>query len=132
MLATTNRHAHRRNRLAMAGPAELIRMANLGESDFDEEESDDEPVRKARRKWNGKAEDSLIKLWVTGERAEMEQEDIDRELFEVSRDYMSASKLKKLQATLLSARIMLCGSRIESCNIYGRSVPFFQTTLQRA
>ena len=35
-------------------------------------------------------------LLVAGEKVEMEPEDIDRELSELARDYMSASKLKKL------------------------------------
>ena len=47
------------------------------------------------RKWNGRADYTLVKQWVTGETATMEQEDIDRELFELARDWMWASKLKK-------------------------------------
>ncbi len=38
----------------------------------------------------------MIKKWITGERVTVEQEDIDRELFELARDYMSASGLKKI------------------------------------
>ena len=38
----------------------------------------------------------MIKRWVTGEKAEMEPEDIDSELFKLAPEYMSASKLKKL------------------------------------
>lgn len=49
-----------------------------GESDSDSEDSDYHPGGKASRKWNGKAEHTLIKRWVTGENAEMEPEDIDR------------------------------------------------------
>ncbi len=33
---------------------------------------------------------------MTGEKAEMEQEDIDRELFELAREWMAVSKLWKL------------------------------------
>ena len=33
---------------------------------------------------------------MTSECAEMEQEDIEREIFELAREYMEASKLKKL------------------------------------
>ena len=37
-----------------------------------------------------------MKQWVTGERAEMEPDDIDSEMFELAREFMNASKLKKL------------------------------------
>jgi hypothetical protein len=37
-----------------------------------------------------------MKRWVTGEKAEMDSEDIELELFELARDWMSQSKLKKL------------------------------------
>ncbi len=33
---------------------------------------------------------------MTGEKAEMDQEDIDRELFELAREWMAVSKLRKL------------------------------------
>ena len=40
----------------------------------------------------------MIKRWVTGhgKQAEMHQNDIDRELVELARDWMEVSKLKKL------------------------------------
>jgi hypothetical protein len=38
----------------------------------------------------------MIKRWVTGEQAEMDQDDIDRDLFELAREWMEVSKLKKL------------------------------------
>jgi hypothetical protein len=40
----------------------------------------------------------MIKRWVTGhgKQAEMDQNDIDRELVELARDWMDVSKLKKL------------------------------------
>jgi hypothetical protein len=37
-----------------------------------------------------------MKRWVTGEKVEMEQEDVDRELFELASESMSVSKLRKL------------------------------------
>ncbi len=37
-----------------------------------------------------------MKRWVTGEKAKMDSEDIERGLFELARDWMSQSKLKKL------------------------------------
>jgi hypothetical protein len=45
---------------------------------------------------NGMARWTLMKRWVTGEKAEMDQEDIDRELFELAREWMAVSKLWKL------------------------------------
>ncbi len=39
---------------------------------------------------------TLIKRWVPGEKAEMEQDDIDSELFELAREWMSVSKLRML------------------------------------
>jgi len=40
----------------------------------------------------------MVKRWVTGhgKQAEMDQDDIDRELVELARDWMDVSKLKKL------------------------------------
>ena len=38
----------------------------------------------------------VIKKWITGERATEEQEDIDRAIFELAREFMSASGLKKI------------------------------------
>ncbi len=37
---------------------------------------------------------TLMKRWLTGQKAEMEQEDIDRELFELAREWVSVSKLR--------------------------------------
>jgi hypothetical protein len=53
---------------------------------------------KKKRRWNGRREVWLIKQWqwVTGETAEMDSKDIERGLFELARDWMSQSKLKKL------------------------------------
>ena len=44
----------------------------------DDDDSYDLQVAKPKRKWNGKMEWTLRKQWVTSEKAEMEQEDIDR------------------------------------------------------
>jgi hypothetical protein len=61
-----------------------------------DDDSYDLQVAKPKRKCNGKMEWTLMKRWVTGEKAEMEQEDIERELFELAREWMSVSKLRKL------------------------------------
>ena len=80
------------------GNGGAVRVQSNGEGDTDSEDSEEEQGGKVKRTWNGRAEYTKMKRWVTGERlgAEMESEDIDRELFELARDYMSASKLKKL------------------------------------
>jgi hypothetical protein len=44
----------------------------------------------------GRFASTLIKRWVTGEKAEMEPQDIERELFKLARDWMPQSKLKIL------------------------------------
>ncbi len=43
----------------------------------------------------------LMKRWMTGEKAEMEQDDIDRELFKLTCEWMSVSKLRKQQRILV-------------------------------
>jgi hypothetical protein len=46
---------------------------------MDSDNDSDEPTAaKPERKWNGRMTWTLMKRWVTGEQAEMEQEDIDR------------------------------------------------------
>ena len=72
------------------------RVDPVTENDSDEDDSGEELVSKKKRKWNGRLQYRMIKQWVTGDEAVMESEDIDRELFELARDFMSASKLKKL------------------------------------
>ncbi len=62
------------------------------ESEVDD--SDDLQVAKPRQKWNGKMEWTLMKRWMTGEKAEKEQEDIGRELFELAREWMAVSKIR--------------------------------------
>ncbi len=39
---------------------------------------------KKKRKWNGRIEFMLIKRWVTGEKADMDSEDIEREFFSLA------------------------------------------------
>ncbi len=58
------------------------------ESGDDDSHHDDLQVAKPKRKWNGRMEWTLMKRWVTGEKAEMEQEDIDREFNRVVRTCM--------------------------------------------
>ncbi len=46
--------------------------------DADDSSDSGLPVTKKKRKWNGKAEWILIKQWLAGGKAEMEEEDINR------------------------------------------------------
>ncbi len=64
----------------------------------DSEDSDEQQSLMSKRKWNGRESRTMIKRWVTGhgKQAEMDQDDIDRELVELARDWMDVSKLKKL------------------------------------
>ncbi len=62
------------------------------ENDSDEDLQDS----KKKRKYRSSREYTLMKRWVTGDKAEMDSEYIERELFELARDWMSQSKLKKL------------------------------------
>ncbi len=79
------RHALHQNRLAMVGPVDPD-----GQMESEDDESHDLQVAKPKWKWNDKMEWTLIKRWVTGQKAEMElediEEDIDRELFELARE----------------------------------------------
>ncbi len=61
-----------------------------------DDDSNDLQVAKPKQKWNGKMEWTLMKQWVTGQKAEMEQEDIDRELFKLACEWMAVSKLRKI------------------------------------
>ncbi len=63
-----------------------------GQMEPEDDDSYDLQVAKPKRKWNGRMQWTLMKRWVTGEKAEMEQEDIDRELFELAHEWMSVSK----------------------------------------
>jgi hypothetical protein len=62
----------------------------------EDDDSDDLQVAKPKQKWNGKMEWTLMKRWVTVEKAEMEQEDIDTESFQLAREWMAVSKLRKI------------------------------------
>jgi hypothetical protein len=55
------------------------------ENDSDEDQQDGDK----KRKWNGRREFTLMKRWVTGEKAEMDSEDVERELFELAREWNS-------------------------------------------
>jgi hypothetical protein len=67
-----------------------------GQMESEDDNSDDLQVAKPKRKWNGKMEWTLMKQWVTGQKAEMEQADIDRVLFELAREWMAVSKFRKI------------------------------------
>ncbi len=71
-----------------------------GQMNSDSEDSDEPQSAMTKRnlKWNGRESWTMIKRWVTGEQAqaEMDQDDIDRDLFELAREWMDVSKLKKL------------------------------------
>jgi hypothetical protein len=64
----------------------------------DSEDSDEPQSLMSKRKWNGRESWTMIKRWVSvhGKQSEMDQDDIDRELVELARDWMDVSKLKKL------------------------------------
>ncbi len=67
-----------------------------GQMNSDSEDSDEPQSAMSKRKWTGRESWTMVKHWVTGEHAEMDQDDIDRELFELAREWMEVSKLKKL------------------------------------
>ena len=67
-----------------------------GQMNSDSEDSDEPQSAMTKRKWNGRESWTTIKRWVTGEQAEMDQDDIDRDLFELAREWMEVSELKKL------------------------------------
>jgi hypothetical protein len=64
-----------------------------GEMNSDLEDSDEQQSAMSKRIWNGRESWTMIKRWVTGEQAEMDQDDIDREFFELARDWIEVSKL---------------------------------------
>ena len=53
----------------------------------------------------------LIKEWVTGEKAVMDEEDIEHEMFNAACDFMSASLLRKLPNHF--SKPIICGSLSE-------------------
>ena len=67
-----------------------------GQMDSENDSDGDLQDSKKKRKYRGSREYTLMKRWVTGDKAEMDPDDIERELFELARDWMSQSKLKKL------------------------------------
>jgi hypothetical protein len=77
------------------GGAGRVDLDGQTESKDDDDDPHDLQVAKPKRKWNCKMEWTLMKQWVTGQKAEMEQEDLDRELFELAREWMSVSKLRE-------------------------------------
>ena len=82
-----------------------------GQMNSDSEDSDELQSAISKRKWNGIESWTMIKRWVTGEQAEMDQDDsdIDRELFELARDWMEVSKLKKLSGHVAKeTNVALC------------------------
>ena len=54
----------------------------------------------------------MVKRWVTGEKAEMEQEDVEREVFELAREWMEVSKLTLRSFPAMSQKKLMfhCGS----------------------
>jgi hypothetical protein len=70
--------------------------ADTETKDPENEHSDDGIGNVSKRRWNGRTEFVLVKKWTTGETASQQQEYIDRELFELARDFMSSSGLKKV------------------------------------
>ncbi len=62
----------------------------------DNDSDEDLQASKKKRKCCGRREFTLMKRWVTGDKAEMDSEDIELQLSELARDWMSQSKLKKL------------------------------------
>ena len=67
-----------------------------GQMNSESDDSDEPQSAMSKRKWNGREAWTMMKRWVTGEKAEMEPEDIERELFKLAREWMEVSKLKKL------------------------------------
>jgi hypothetical protein len=61
-------------------------------------ESEDESPSKKRRKRNGLAQFTLLKRWVTGERAEMEEGDINREMYELARKWIAEASTPYLKS----------------------------------
>ena len=64
--------------------------------EYESEENDEAGSATRRRKWNGRGEYRLVKRWVTGECAEMEDSDIQKEIFDLSRAFMEESMLKMI------------------------------------
>jgi hypothetical protein len=69
---------------------------SVGKMDSDNDSDEDLQASKEKRKYCCRRELMLMKQWVTGEKIEMDSEDIEQELFELACDWMSQSKLKKV------------------------------------
>jgi hypothetical protein len=52
------------------------RVDQEGKMNYDSENSDKSQSAMTKRKWNGRESWTMIKHWVTGEQAEMDQDDI--------------------------------------------------------
>ncbi len=79
-------------------PSRLTGNCGAGDSESDAKNDSDsdedlEPEKKRQRNCYCRTEFTLIKRWMTGEKAEMDSEGIERELFHFARDWMSESKL---------------------------------------
>ena len=90
------KRTNKRNMQAKLVSESLDDEALNEEKEVEDEEADDESRTKPKRKYKGYTVFEVIKKWITGERATVEQEDIDREIFELARDFMSASGLQKV------------------------------------
>jgi hypothetical protein len=87
MPSTNIRHARHRDRLAMAGPAIPSQMAKWIPKMIPMRGCiEDLQASKKKRKYCCRREFTFMKRWVTGEKAGMDSEDIERELFELAHD----------------------------------------------
>ena len=74
-----------------------------------ENSSDDGLASAKQKRKRPNAKYVLMMRWVTGAEAEMEEEDIENEMFRLARDYMSASLLRKLPVINPRRPIYTCG-----------------------
>jgi hypothetical protein len=78
-----------------------------GQMNSENDSDEDLKASKKKRKYRGSREYTLMKRWVTGDKAEMDLEDIEREtreLFELARDWMSQSESFQAFAELFPQR----------------------------
>jgi hypothetical protein len=86
--------------------------------DSDEDSNEELQAAKKKRKWFCRRELRLVKRWVTGDKAKMDSESMERESSELARYWMSQSKLKSLPrhqsrpTDHLSLPMFLCGNSI--------------------
>ena len=69
---------------------------NHNDSTESENSSDSDLPQAKQKRRRAPLDYVLIKQWVTGEKAAMDDEDIENEMFNAARDYMSVSLLRKL------------------------------------